>query len=71
MRTVLVNSHLHRAQVERLEVVETGWRLRWSEEEKLKIVPESLQAPRQISATARTIRPLALAAASMATVVSS
>src|SRR6266446_1537049 len=41
------------AQVERLEVVETGRRRRWSEDEKLKIVLESLQAPRQISATAR------------------
>ena len=41
------------AQVERLEVVDTGRRRRWSEEEKLKIVLESLQAPRQVSATAR------------------
>src|SRR3546814_2203659 len=40
-------------QVERLEVVETGRRRRWSEDEKLKIVLESLQAPRQVSATAR------------------
>jgi transposase len=40
------------AQVERLEVVETG-RRRWSEDEKLKIVLESLQAPRQVAATAR------------------
>jgi transposase len=41
------------AQVERLEVVETGRRRRWSEDEKLKIVVESLQAPRQVAATAR------------------
>lgn len=41
------------AQVERLEVVETGRRSRWSEDEKLKIVLESLQAPRQVAATAR------------------
>jgi transposase len=34
------------AQVERLEVVDTGRRRRWSEDEKLKIVLESLQAPR-------------------------
>src|SRR3546814_16741783 len=40
-------------QVERLEVVETGRRRRWSEDEKLKTVLESLQAPRQVSATAR------------------
>jgi transposase len=46
-----MDSHTHSAQ--RLEVVETGRRRRWSEDEKLKIVLESLQAPRQISATAR------------------
>ena len=40
-------------QVERLEVVDTGRRRRWSEDEKLKIVLESLRAPRQVSATAR------------------
>jgi len=34
-------------------VVETGRRRRWSEEEKFKIVLESLQAPRQVTATAR------------------
>ncbi|MCK1422602.1 transposase [Bradyrhizobium sp. 182] len=41
------------AQVERLEVVDTGRRRRWSEDEKLKIVLESLRAPRQVAATAR------------------
>ena len=41
------------AQVERLEVVDTGRRRRWSEDEKLRIVLESLQAPRQVAATAR------------------
>lgn len=41
------------ARVERLEVVETGRRRRWSESEKLKIVLESLQKPRQVAATAR------------------
>jgi len=40
-------------QVRRLEVVETGRRRRWSEDEKLRIVLESLQRPRQGSATAR------------------
>lgn len=40
-------------QVGRLEVVETGRRRRWSEDEKLRIVLESLQAPRQVAATAR------------------
>src|SRR3546814_6783045 len=48
-----MDSHTRKAQVERLEVVETGRRRRWSEDEKLKIVLESLQAPRQVSATAR------------------
>jgi transposase len=41
------------AQLERHEVVDTGRRRRWSEDEKLKIVPERLQAPRQVAATAR------------------
>ena len=48
-----MDSHKRSAQLERLEVVETGRRRRWSEDEKLKIVLESLRAPRQISATAR------------------
>lgn len=37
----------------RLGVVETGRRRRWTEDEKLKIVLESLQGLRQVSATAR------------------
>jgi len=37
----------------RLEVVETGRRRRWSEDEKLKIVLESLAGSRLVSATAR------------------
>jgi len=53
LRTVLMDSDRRSAQVERLEVVETGRRRRWSEGEKLKIVLESLQAPRQVAATAR------------------
>jgi transposase len=48
-----MDSDRRSAQVERLEVVDTGRRRRWSEEEKLKIVLESLQAPRQVAATAR------------------
>ena len=48
-----MDSHKRSAQVERLEVVETGRRRRWSEDEKLKIVLESLRAPRLMSATAR------------------
>jgi transposase len=41
------------AQVERFEVVETGRRRRWTDDEKLKIVLESLQIPRSVSSTAR------------------
>jgi transposase len=48
-----MDSDKRSAQLERLEVVDTGRRRRWSEDEKLKIVLESLRAPRQISATAR------------------
>ena len=46
-----MDSHKRSAQVERLEVVETGRRRRWSEDEKLKIVLESLRAARQIPST--------------------
>ena len=38
---------------ERLEVVETGRRRRWTEDEKLRIVAESLSGSRQVSSTAR------------------
>ena len=48
-----MDSNKDSAQVGRLEVVETGRRRRWSEDEKLRIVLESLQGPRQVSATAR------------------
>jgi transposase len=48
-----MDSDKRSAQVERLEVVDTGRRRRWSEDEKLKIVLESLRAPRQVAATAR------------------
>ncbi len=51
MRIVLVNSDRRSAQVERLEVADTGLRRQWSEDEKLKIVLESLQAPCQVAAT--------------------
>ena len=39
--------------ISRLEVVDTGRRRRWSEAAKLRIVEESLSAPRLVSATAR------------------
>ena len=45
--------HKHSLKVARLEVVDTGRRRRWSEEEKLKVVLESFQTPRQVAATAR------------------
>lgn len=45
----------HRVSVlpERLTIVELGRRRRWSEEEKLRIVLESFEAPRLVSPTAR------------------
>jgi transposase len=46
-------SHTHSDQVQRLDVVETGRRRRWSEDEKLRIVGESFSGPRLVSATAR------------------
>src|SRR3979409_1390041 len=46
-----MDSHKRSTEVERLEVIETGRRRRWSEDEKLRIVMESLQTPRAISST--------------------
>ncbi len=48
-----MDSHTHSLLPERLEVIEVGRRRRWSEEEKLRIVTECLEAPRLVSATAR------------------
>jgi len=49
-----MDSHtLSSRRLQRLEIVETGRRRRWSEDEKLRIVLESLQGPRLVSATAR------------------
>src|ERR1700704_2234370 len=48
-----MDSHKRCTQVERLEIIETGRRRRWTDDEKLRIVMESLQAPRAISSTAR------------------
>jgi transposase len=45
--------HTSRPVFERLEVVETGRRRRWTEDEKLRIVAESLSGSRQVSSTAR------------------
>ena len=48
-----MDCHTHSAQVWRLEVVESGRRRCWSDDEKLRIVGESLSGPRLVSATAR------------------
>jgi transposase len=48
--------HKYSAQTERLDVVETGRRWRWSDDGKLRIVLESLETPRAISSTARRHR---------------
>src|SRR5438046_1882149 len=48
-----MGGHTHSGQVERLEVVETGRRRRWSEAEKLRIVTESVSGRRLVSSTAR------------------
>ncbi|MCI4680911.1 transposase [Rhodoblastus acidophilus] len=45
--------HSHTHSVEKLAIVETGRRRRWSDEEKLRIVSESMAGPRLVSATAR------------------
>ncbi len=45
--------HTSRPVFERLEVVETGRRRRWTEDDKLRIVAESLSGSRQVSSTAR------------------
>jgi transposase len=42
-----------RHQISRLEVVDTGRRRRWTDEEKLRIIAESLSGSRMASATAR------------------
>ncbi|WP_143009498.1 transposase, partial [Pelagibacterium luteolum] len=42
-----------KSRVERLEIVDTGRRRRFSDAEKIRIVEESLSAPRMGSATAR------------------
>jgi len=53
LRTFLLDGDKGSAHVEWLEAVETGRRRRRSEDEKLKIVLESLPSSRQAAATAR------------------
>ncbi|WP_283805576.1 hypothetical protein [Bradyrhizobium tropiciagri] len=43
-----MDSNKFSAQIERFEVVEAGRRRRWTDDEKLKIVPESLQTLRAV-----------------------
>ena len=69
MRTVLMDSHKRSAQVERLEVVETGRRRRWSEDEKLRIVLESLQRAARDICDGAAIRHIALLADQMAAII--
>lgn len=52
LRTVLMDM-IRGVPGERLEVMETGRRRRWSEDEKLRIVLEGLHAPRQVAAMTR------------------
>jgi len=52
-QTLLMTDDKERFEVHRLEVVNTGRRRRWSLSEKLRIVEESYQGYRQVSATAR------------------
>jgi len=46
-----INKDSHR--ISRLEIVDTGRRRRWSDDEKLRILVESFSGPRLASATAR------------------
>ena len=46
-------SHTPMPKVSRLEVIATGARRRWTEEEKRRIVAESFDGSRRVSATAR------------------
>jgi transposase len=48
-----MDRHTETRQVQRLEVIETGRRRRWTPEAKLRIVEESYAGPRLASATAR------------------
>jgi len=52
-QTILMTGHKDDFPVQRLEVVNTGRRRRWTLAEKLRIVEESFRGERQVSATAR------------------
>ena len=53
LRSDLIDVFKVSALPQQLNVVELGRRRRWSEDEKLRIVMESLEAPRLVSPTAR------------------
>ena len=48
-----MTDHTTMPKISRLEVIATGSRRRWSDEEKRRILAEALSAPRNVSATAR------------------
>ena len=48
-----MNAHRFSSQVEVLSVTDSGRRRRWSQDEKVRIVEESLLRPRAVAATAR------------------
>jgi transposase len=48
-----MDAHSYSSRVEILPVTDSGRRRRWSDEEKIRIVEESLARPRSVSATAR------------------
>jgi transposase len=64
-----MDSNKGSTQVERLAVVDTGRRRRWTDDEKLKIVLESLQAPRAISSTRTAAWDISVVAADLEAVV--
>jgi transposase len=55
LRTVHLDGDRRSAQVERLEVVDAGRRRRWSEDEKLKIVLESIRPEPKVSPLDRPV----------------
>ena len=64
-----MDSDKYSTQVERLGVVETGRRRRWTDDEKLKIVLESMQSAAGDFVDGAALRHLALAFAELATIV--
>ena len=63
-----MDSDKYSTQVERLGVVETGRRRRWTDDEKLKIVLESMQSAAGDFVDGAALRHLALAFAELATI---